>query len=184
MTMELTKLEGNVPIIRALVELFGDPLEDIIDELNEADKTYEIPQPVQVVPYIPMLSILSGGMPIIGIGDMPSTYEDDLQFSMFGKHKVAVMMIMNHSDHLTLTEYLRKYQHAVQLTIQQDREKPLHGEEPLLSGPKHGGILYTRFVATEPGPLLGEVNPQSADTPPTTYISWTGLALELTRTEI
>lgn len=191
--INLEYFQGSAVIVKSLVELFEDSLETVIEELNEAaaeqneetaNSAYEIKAPAQILPYIPMLSVLSGGLPIIGIGEMPSDFDDDLVSSLVGHHKVAVMAILSNSDHLTLTEQLRVYTRAIQLTVQQDRERPLHNEEQYLGGVKHGGSWYTRFLATEPGPLLAEVNPMDQNEPPATFLSWTGIALECTREEV
>jgi hypothetical protein len=181
--MNLELFKGQSILIKSLKELFEAHLPTIIDELNPTfTDGITIAHPAQIVPYIPILSILSGGMPIVGIGEMPANFDDDLQFSLVGHHKIAVMVVLQNSDHESLTEELRRYTQAIQLTIQQDRERPLHNETPYLSG--KGGSWYTKFLATEPGPLLGEVSPLNEGEPPSSFTSWTGIALEMTREEI
>lgn len=181
--INLTSFEGTELVIDTLVELFKNELAEVVTAVsNQYSDGINLEEPVQIVPYIPIASILEGGQPIFGIGELPTKYEDDLQHEMRSLTNLAVMIITTNSDHNILNKMLRRYRRAVQITIQRDREKPNFGEIPLLKS--KAGVWYTKFVNTEPGPLFGEATPESLGQPPTSYTSWTGIQLQFTREEI
>lgn len=160
--------------------------EQLPEAVETVEKLYEdgleLEAPAQIVHYIPIKSILEGGQPIFGVGEFPTRYEKDTEFMLEGINGLAIMIIATNSDHYTLNRMLRRYRRAVQLTIQRDREKPAFGEQSILK--TKAGVWYTAFKNTEPGPLLGEADPESLGEPPTSYTSWAGLHVEFTRNEI
>lgn len=179
-------LELNEPIVRAMITLLSSNLPAEIDSLNATvTDGYVMAHPALYLPYVPIPSSLSqsGGAPIIGIVDMPARFTDDLQFSMHALHEYAVLAMAQNSDHATLTWQLRRYTQAIANVIQADR---LLGKSDGTGGIMRsvGGAWSVNFIATVPGPLLGDVDPLNVETPPSSWISWTSLHLSSERQEI
>jgi hypothetical protein len=178
--MTLSMLKLNEPVITALVKILEEGLPGTIESLNESlTDAFTLDEPVEILPYMPIGSTLTNGMPIVYIQDLPSRFSNDLQTSMEGTHGIAVATVLQTADHQTLAWQLRRYTQAIAYTIQKDREL---GVLSLMR--KEAQVLYTEFAGTQPGPLLSDRNPDSAGEPPSSYLSWTGLLLECRRQEV
>lgn len=173
-------LELNEPIVVQLKQLLEENMPGIIETINGEHSDIVLPPPAQVLDHQVGEGEIKGGIPIVCIQDMPSSFEDDLQFALTGYHEMVVASIMQNADKGTLGRMLRRYTSAVARTIQADR---LAGASGILKKePAH--VLYTAFERVEPGPLLGEPNPLGADQPPSTYMSWSSLVIRCRREEI
>ena len=182
MTIDVEKLQLNEIIVQTLKEMLENDLPTIIKTLNESFKDgITLQEPSSYLPYVPSISDEAGGMPIIGIGDQPTKFVDDLQYEITGKHILAVIILYQSSNRENLALSLRRYIRAIIWCIQQDRERPLRKEETYLS--QKAGSWYTKYLGVEPGPLVGEHEPGQPDMP-TSWKSWSGLGLEFTRQEI
>src|SRR5207248_8400242 len=112
----------------------------------------------QFLPYVPVPSTLQGGLPCIGVQDLPSLFVDDLQFEVDVEHEYAVVAIVQQSDQLTLAWQLRRTMQAIANTIQADR-MVMNGTAPGGIMRSQGGAWAVNFIRTEPGPLLGDFDP-------------------------
>lgn len=176
----LPSLGLNEPVVTALVTLLETEMPAMVAALNATiTDSYLIDEPVQYLSYVPIPSVLQGGMPAIGVQRMPVTFQDDLIVNMDALHEFAVVAILSHTDHQTLTWQLDRTAQAIANVIQADRR--------LLPA---GGVMQTaglwnvKFIRTEPGPVLGDLNPTEPEAPPRTYLSWTAILFSGTRTEV
>lgn len=174
------------PLVTAMVSLLTASLNTTIDALNAslvAGDPYPVPHVAQFLPFVPVPSSLQGGIPAVGVQELPAEFEDDLQFSMFGVHRYAVVGIVQHPDQQTLTMQLRRLMQAIAYTIQQDRGLGTVGGSGGVMRTQ-GGAMSVQFEATVPGPLLGDLDPTNPEAPPRVYLSWCGLELSSRRVEI
>lgn len=181
--MALPTLNLVEPLVDAMVGLLESNLNGTIDTLNAtlADD-YTVPHAVQFLPFVPIPSTLQGGMPAIGVQELPSEFVDDLQFSVAAVHRYVVVATIQNADQMTLTLQLRRMIQAIAYTIQADRMLEL--EDGTGGVMRAAGALSVNFEGTEPGPLLGDIDPVNADMPPRTYLSWTALSMNSRRTEV
>lgn len=172
-------MELNVSTIRAIVQVLEESLPQEIKARNEAGPV-ELDAPVQILDYMPIPATYGGGLPIVAVQDLPGRFENDLQHSMEGTYGLGIAALIQTADHQTLAWQLREYVAAIASVIQADRMK---GTESVMRKPP-ANVLYTRFADTEPGPLLGNRNPENSGAPPDSYRSWTWLVLECRRQEV
>lgn len=184
--MSLPQLQLAEPLVAAMVTLLKGALNNTIDELNATiTDGYTVPHvnPSQFLPYVPVPSTLQGGLPAIGVQELPADFQDDQQFSMNALHEYAVVAIVQHADHPTLTWQLRRMVQAIAATIQADRMQGTAGGSGGIMRTQ-GGAWSVNFLRTEPGPLLGDLDPTNPEAPPRSYLSWTGLVMSSERAEI
>ena len=172
------------PLVTATVTLLKNNLNGQIDTVNASvTDGYTVPHAVQFLPFVPVPSTLEGGMPAIGIQRLPARFEDDLRVA--GMHSVqqwAIVAILQHTDQLTLSWQLDRMMQAIANTIQADR---VAGTPPgTASTLKIAGAWAVDFINTEPGPLLGDLDPTDPEAPPRSYLSWTALVLEAKKVEL
>jgi len=181
--MALATLNLAEPIVAGMVTLLTADLNDTIDLLNATESdAYAVPHAVQILPYVPVPSVLQGGMPAVGVQEIGAEFVDDLQFSADAVHEYAVVAILQHSDHMTLTLQLRRMAQAIAYTVQQDRMK---GNVAGSGGTMRlAGAMSVNLGRTEPGPLLADLDPVNADAPPRSFLSWTALTFNSRRREI
>ena len=122
-------------------------------------------------------------MPAIGVQELPSQFENDLQTSMNALHEYGVVAVIQNWDQKTLALQLRRMAQAIAYTVQADR---LLGNNIGGGGimRDQGGAWSVNFLRTEPGPLLADLDPTTPDAPPRTYLSWTALVFSSEREEI
>lgn len=182
--MALTDLQLAEPLVAAMVTLLEANLNGVIAELNATITDGYTVQPVaQVLPFVPTPSVIQGGLPAVGVQEMPAEFEDDTQFSMNALHEYAVVVTIQNPDQLALALQLRRTIQAVATTIQRDRlQGNALGEGGIMRD--QGGALSVNFRGTVPGPLLADLDPINPDGPPRSYLSWTGLVLTSLRVEI
>ena len=170
----------NEPVIKALAELLQANLGVECTAINnELADDYTLEQPVAILPYMPFALTLEQGMPLVAIQDLPSTFENDLQYSMESEHTLGIASILQTSDHATLAWQLRRYNQAIMQVIQTDR---MQGTSSVMR--TKGGVTYVEFLSTEPGPMLGDRDPDADGIPPTSFRSWTWLIIKCRRLEI
>lgn len=184
--MALPTLNLMEPIVNAMVTLLNNNLAANVTAFNNSlpqGDLYPLPAFSQIVPYTPVPSTLEVGGPVIGVWELGATFEDDLQYSLHSEYMYAVVAVLQNSDHITLMWELRRYAQVLAYTIQQDR---LAGSPPGSASVMRtqGGAWSVNFVRSEPGPLLGDMDPVNPDAPPRSYLSWTGLVFSSRRTEI
>lgn len=177
--MTLSILSLNEPIVSAMVNLLNANLATTITALNATvTDGYTIPAVQQIVPYTPVPSTLEVGGPVVGVWELGVEFEDDLQFSLRSNQHYAVVAVLQNADHITLMWQLRRINQAIAYTVQQDR---LLGNASVM---RQAGAYSVQFVRVEPGPLLGDMDPNTPDAPPRSYLSWTGLVFESRKDEI
>jgi hypothetical protein len=178
----MSSFELGEPIIKALVEIMGEHLPAKIKEINEAvTDGITLPEPAQVLDYMPIPATAAGGLPIVAIQDLPANFSNDLVHSEEATHAFGIAAILQTADHRSLAWQLRRYQQAIFRVIQDDR-MALVTESKLRRPPAN--VMYTKFDATEPGPLLGERNPDSPAEPPSSFRSWTWVIVSCRRQEV
>lgn len=181
--MTLPQLALAEPLITAMVQLLDANLNTTIDELNATiTDGFIVPHAAQILPYVPVPSTLEGGMPAIGVQELPASFEDDLQFSLHTEQRYAVVAVIQNADQQTLAWELRRMMQAIAFTIQADR---ILGTPAGSGGVMRGaGAWSVQFEATVPGPLLGDLDPNNPEAPPRSYLSWCALELTSARTQI
>lgn len=182
--MTLTDFQLAEPLVTAMVTLLSANLNTTIDALNATiTDGYTVDHVVQVLPYVPIPSTLEGGMPAVGVQDLPADFVNDLQFNMDAVHQYAVVAVIQNSDQQALAWQLRRTMQAIGATIQADRLAggPL-GTASIMK--TQGGAWSVNFERTEPGPVLGDIDPVNPAAPPHTYLSYVGLIMSSTRTEV
>ena len=176
----MSRVELNEPIIKALVSLLNEKLGPQVTAINgELLDDFVLEPPVAVLPYMPFSLTLEQGMPIVAVQDLPTTFENDLQHSMESESMLGIASILQTSDHQTLAWQLRRYTQAVMQVIQNDR---MADTSSVLR--EQAAVIYTEFVTTEPGPMLGDRDPDADGVPPTSFRSWTWLIIKCRRQEI
>lgn len=177
----LSRMQLEEPVIAATIAVLETNLPAVIDSLNAtiADG-YTVDHPAQYLPFAPIAQTLEAGTPALGVAELGMGFADDLVFDVDADHTIAVVIAIQNADYPTLAWQLRRSLQAIAITLQQDR----------VLGPGHsvleqqGGLWGVRFVRTEPGPLLPEIDPTSPGLPPRGWISWTGLLFEGRRKEV
>jgi hypothetical protein len=182
--MGLSDLQLQEPLIDAMVSLLSTSLNTAIDELNATyTDVYKVEHVTQFLPFVPVPSTLLGGLPAIGIQELETEFEDDTQFSLNADHHFAVVVVVQNVDHHALALQMRRSVQAVSYVVQADR---LLGNAAGSGGVmrNQGGALGMRFIRTVPGPLLGDIDPNNAEAPPKSYLSWTGMEFATRRVEV
>lgn len=174
-------------IAEGLGVVLQEHLPTVVEELNaalqERGDTLVLPAPAQILSTTSTEAATQAGMPLVAIADMPAEFEDDLVTDLTASHSFYVHVVIQDSDHETLTKLLRRYKQAIAIALQRDRSAPLTGGVSVLS--REGlGVWALMFRATEPGPLLGERDPDSPDKAPSSYLSWSGIVVTCKREEI
>jgi len=179
-------------VAKGLQTVLNEHLKTVVTELNTALAEYEadaeggplqLEAPAQVLDRIGSESDIEGGMPLVGIAELPAEFEDDLVQDLTAAHAYYVHVVVQHSDSETLSRTLRRYRQAMLIALQRDRIAPLQGGTPVLS--REGlGVWALMFKATAPGPMLGERDPDSPDGPPNNYLSWDGFIVTCKREEV
>lgn len=178
--MTLPSLQLSEPLVTAMVGLLSSNLNAEIDLLNATvTDGFTIDHAAQVLPYVPVPSTLMGGTPAIGVQDMPATFEDDLQYNTDALHEYAIVAVIQNADQQALAWQLRRTVQAIANTISQDR---LLGQSSVML--TQGGAWSVNFLRTEPGPLLGDLDPTNPEAPPRSYLSWAALVCSSKRREI
>lgn len=182
--MTFSNLQLNEPIIKQLMKLLESEtlgLAAAVTALNATiTDSFTLDAPAQILDHMPTPGALKGGVPAICIQDLPAQFEDDLQFSLSADHPLGIAVVIQNADQQTLAWQLRRYIQAIMHVIQQDRINPAGG---ILREPP-AQVWYTAFTGTEPGPLLGDRDPQAPDQPPTSFLSWTWLLIRCRRQEV
>lgn len=178
--MTLPSLQLSEPVVKQVVALLEANLATTIAALNQTvTDGFEVPAPAQILDYVPVPSTLQGGTPAIGVQRLPATFVDDLVTSMDAIHQFAVVAILSHVDHRTLVWQLDRMAQAIGNVVQADRRQlPAGG---IL---QQAGLWNVKFLRTEPGPMLGDLDPINPEAPPQTYLSWTLMLFEARRTEV
>lgn len=190
--MTLSAFQLSEPLVTAMVSLLSGNLNVTIDQLNATlDGTYpdnqpggpfKVPHVVQFLPYVPVPSTLEGGMPCVGVQELGGQFENDIEVSADAVHTYAVVAICQHVDHQTLAWQLRRIMQAIGFTIQADR---LAGTASGTGGimRSQAGAFSVNLIRYEPGPLLADLDPTGADSPPRSYVSWVALEMQSMRAE-
>lgn len=182
--MTLPQLQLSEPLVSAIVSLLEANLNTVIDELNATlTDSYAVEHVVQFKPYVPVPSTLAGGCPAVGVQRLGAQFADDLQYSADAVHEYAVVAIVQNSDQESLVWQLDRTIQAIANVIQADRAA---GTTSGTGGVMRddGGAWSVNFQRTEPGPVLGDLDPTSDASPPRIFLSWSALILSSKRREI
>jgi hypothetical protein len=142
----------NEPIISAVKATLET---DLPAQLTAIDTG--LPTPVNVYDYLPPVVMITD-YPTIGIGDGPTTIEDDIASSWTEQHTLLIVAHLQDPDPDALSWMLRRYTQAMLRVISADRT---------LDGTAFGSGGYR----TEPGPMLAD-DPEK----PQLFMSWTGFS--------
>jgi hypothetical protein len=158
-------IQLNEPIIVELVERLDSDLAGTITAINAGvTDGYTIDPPAEVYDYIPPPGVLTA-FPSVGIGDAPSTFEDDIGSSATGRHGILIVAYQQADEQRKLVWSLRRYAQAITRVVLQGRK---------LDSAAWG----TGLVAVRPGPTL-EDDPES----PSVWTSWVGVEIWAKRDE-
>lgn len=176
----LPSLGLTEPIVTAMVKLLKTNLPAVVTELNATiTDGYTIDEPVQYLPYVPVPSTLQGGMPAIGVQRMAAQFQNDIIVNVDAAHRYAVVAIVQNVDQQALAWQLDRTLQAITYTIQNDRvHLPAGGIM------QQAGVWNLKLESTEPGPLLGDLDPFNPESPPRSYLSWVALVMSSERTEV
>lgn len=177
----LSKLQLDEPIVTAVVAYLEANLPAVITSYNATvTDGYMVPTVAQFLPVMPYEGLFPAGLPIVGVTGMGAEFEDDLVFDVDAEHRFAIISVIQSSDFVTLAWQLRRLTQCVANAIQTDRVLG-----PANSQIQQGsGLWNVRFVRSEPGPILGDIDPTSPGAPPRAWISWSGLLFDGKRKEV
>lgn len=151
-------IQLNEPVIIALQARLAADLPATITGINAAvSDGFLIDDPVNVYDFIPPVALLTD-FPTVGIGDAPSTFEDDQGFSMTGHHRLLVVAYISDPDQRALAWKLRRYAQAIVRVIRSDLQL--------------GTGWGSGIERIEPGPTLTD-DPDA----PRAFTSWTGVSI-------
>lgn len=161
-------IDLNIPIVAALVDRLQNDLDAAIDAYNgaAADGTFQLTKAAdsRVLDYIPPPNFLDD-YPVIGIGDAPARFEDDIGSSATGVHQLLVVVYWQDDEQQNLARRLRGYAATVARVVLADRN---------LGSAAWG----TTLLGVDPGPTLAD-DPED----PKVWMSWVGLRIQAKREE-
>lgn len=151
--------ELNEPVVAALKARLEEEMTATIAAINEAATDgFQLSAPSQVLDYIPPPSDLLEP-PVIGIGDAPSRFEDDIGSSATGRHELLIVAYDQSDEQRALAWKLRRWSQAIARIS--------------LSTRKLGSAAWgTGLVGIRPGPTLVD-NPEK----PRDWFSWVGVTI-------
>ena len=149
----------NEPIVTAVQSMLTADLPAALATIDTG-----LPAPVNVYAYLPPVVMVTD-YPTLGIGDGPSTVEDDIASSWTEKHSLLVVCHLQEQDPEALARNLRRYVQATVNVLASDRT---------LGGSAFGSGGYR----VEPGPMLGD-NPDK----PQQFMAWSGVSFWAKRDE-
>lgn len=146
---------GNI-IVPAIVAQFEANAAAKVRAINDqVTDGITIPDPAQILDFAPTPATLEGALPLIGIADFPSRFEDDLVTSITGVHQFAIIVALSNVEERALAWQLRRYRSLIADLIQVDRT--------------FGGVCRPAlFDQVQPGPYLENTNPER----PHSWLSW------------
>lgn len=154
-------LKLNEPIVVELAERIRADLPAIIAEIN-AEVTdgaeLELIPDDRVLEYVPDAGSMQAGIPVIGIGDGPQSFEDDIGSSATGVYEQLIVVFVQDADQERLARLLRRYVRALAIVVLKNRRLD-----------SAWGIGLRRII---PGPTLAD-----NATSPQTWLSWTGVQI-------
>lgn len=178
----LSAFQMTEPLVEAMVSLLQTNLNVTIDQLNAsyADQ-YTLPHVAQFLPFVPAPSALESGIPAVGVQELGANFHNDIITSTDALHRYAVVAVCQAVDQQTLATQLRRMSQAILFTIQADR---LAGTAFGTGGIMRGaGAWSVNLRHYEPGPLLGDLDPNNPEAPPRSYLSWIAIVMESMRAE-
>lgn len=180
----LENFEMTEVIAEGIAKVLEERLPTAIEEINAEKTDLVLPPPAQILPYIGTEASTLAGMPIFGVADMPARFEDDLVTSLTAAYEFYVHVVVQDSDNGTLVKMLRRYLRAIAVSLQADRSAPLTEGKPSVLSREGLGIWALMFETIQPGPMLGDRDPNAPDAAPTSWLSWTGLVVSCKREEL
>lgn len=161
----------NETPVMAVKERLENDLQAALDDINSSvTDGYEVEPCQQVLTFIPPPDLLTT-FPTIGIGDGPSTFEDDNGFEATGRHELLIVCYLQNADQEALAWQLRRYTQAITTTVLAGRE---------LSSTVAGAAWGTGLVRISPGPTLAD-NEDPAQV--RTWMTWAGVQIWAKRDE-
>lgn len=157
----------NEPVVKAVHERLSGGLPAAIAAINAVvTDGITIENPVEVLDYIPPPGLLTA-FPTIGIGDAPSTFEDDQGFSATGRHQLLVVAYVQNDVQGALAWQLRRYAQAIVRVV--------------LDGRNLGDAAWgTGLVGVYPGQAFADnEDPDHVKT----WMSWVGVRMWAKRDE-
>lgn len=154
--MSPTRYQMAAELVPAIVAQFEANKQAQVDAIN-ADITdgFTIELPQQIVDFAPTPATLEGSLPLLGIADFPTRFEDDLVHSTTSVCQFAIMAAIADPDQRALAWKLRRYRTLIANLIQVDRT--------------FGGKCWTTlFDQIAPGPYMANTNPERD----LAYLSW------------
>lgn len=164
-------IQLNEPAILAVKERLENNLPAAIDAINaEVTDGHEIEPVVAVHTFIPPPDFLDD-FPMIGIGDGPSTFEDDNGSSATGRHELLVVAYLQDAEQEALAWKLRRYLQAIARVVLKDRN---------LNDTVAGAAWGTGLVRISAGPTLADnEDPKHVKT----WMTWAGVQIWVKRDE-
>jgi hypothetical protein len=157
------------PVIAALKQRLDTDLPASVTAANtETPNRAAAEQPRQILDHIPPIEVLVD-FPTIGIGEGPSLLADDTGHASTGVHTLSVMVFDQASDQQALVDQLRALRRAIELTVFTDRVL----ED--VDDPSRNRAWGTRWIRTEPGPTLGDLNAEQI----VAWMSWIRVVIEV-----
>ena len=171
-------LQLTEPVVQAMIRVLEAGLPGEIETLNETvEDGFTLDPIAQYLPYMPFAAALMGGLPLVAVQRLGVEFQDELQSSSTGLHQYAVCVVVQNADHQALSLQLERMLQAVANVIHQDRIQP-------------AGIMRTagawdvEMLRVEPGPLLGDFDPNAPSEVPHSYLSWAALVLSSKTEEV
>jgi hypothetical protein len=153
------------PLVTALVARLRTDLPAKVAEINAAATdgiVLPLPDPSRIYAFPPQGELLTD-VPVIGVQDFPSTFDDDIGSSVTGNHALGIVIWASDADQNTLAWKLRRYCQAV-TTVALDQRK---------IGDAWGTLLRRVY----PGPTI------DAEENPRTWVSFAVVEISARRSE-
>lgn len=143
-------------IVPAIVAQFEANAAAVVAAINaQVTDQITIDAPAQILDFAPTPATLEGTLPLIGVADFPTKFEDDLVHSITSINQFAILAAVANVDERALAWQLRRYRTLIARLIQLDRT--------------FGGVCRPAlFDQVQPGPYLENTNPER----PHTWLSW------------
>lgn len=157
----------NEPLVTALRARLASDLAAQIAVVNaRVTDGFTISAPGTILDYVPSADEaagMSGTGTVLGIGDLPATFEDDTGFSVTGRHALNIVAFAFNADQRALAWQLRRYTQAITTVALATRRL---GDA--------WGVGLGRVI---PGPTLDVTES------PRTWMSWSGVEIRAQRSE-
>lgn len=150
------RYQMSAALVPAIVAQLETNAQAQVDAINAAvTDGFTIDAPVQVLDFAPTPASLEGALPLLGVADFPTRFEDDLIHSTTIVCQFAIVAVIANVDERALAWQLRRYRTLIANLVQVDRT--------------FGGVCRPAlFDQVQPGAYMENTNPERGHS----WLSW------------